>query len=207
MNFTKSDIESIKKSIEEAEKKTSGEIVPMVLSQSDNYLYTHYLSSLIFTFLGLILLENDLLSLDISSVLIVFMFTFIGYFIPLLNPIKRALLLKKEINEEVEQKALQSFYTNKLHLTRDKTGVLIYISILERKINILGDAGINEKVDQAFWDEEVSILAHAIKSNNITSGLNEVIGRIGEKLSEHFPLREDDTNELKNELITDLKIL
>lgn len=206
MTLTKADIDSIKKSIEKAEIKTSGEIVPVILSQSDDYLYTHYMCSLIFSFLAIVILEQGIIDTNISSALITFIFAVIGYLLPMHGTIKRIFLLKKEINEEVEQKALQCFYANKLHQTRDKTGVLIYISLLERKINILGDLGINEKVGQAFWDEEVNILSKSIKNNNITEGLNKIINRIGDKLSEHFPIKDDDTNELKNELITDLKV-
>jgi putative membrane protein len=206
MNLTKHEVESIKNKIKESELKTSGEIVPVLISKSDSYLYTHYLNSLIFTFLGLLLSKYELVSLELNQTVLLFSFSLIGYLLPYFDTYKKMLLTKKEIDEEVTQRTLQAFYNNHLHKTKDGTGVLIFISLLEKRINIIGDYGINAKVDQNYWDSELEILARSIKNNEITNGLKKVIERIGDRLSEHFPIQDDDENELKNDLITDLKI-
>ena len=63
----------------EAEKKTSGEIVPVLISKSDSYIYTHYLCSLIFTFIGLLLTHYSILLIDISQIIIILTFSIIGF--------------------------------------------------------------------------------------------------------------------------------
>ena len=207
MKLKKSDIEIVKKSIEEAEKKTSGEIVPVLISKSDSYIYTHYLCSLIFTFIGLFLTKYSILQIDISEIIIVLTFSFIGLALPLISPIKKLLLSKREVEEEVNQRTLQAFYENQLHQTKDGTGVMIFISLLEKRVNIIGDWGINSKVSQSFWDDEIKSLTEAIRNKNIATGLSQVINDVGSRLAENFPIQSDDENELKNELITDLDIV
>ena len=71
------------------------------------------------------------------------------------------------MNEEVNQRTLQAFYENQLHKTKDGTGVMIFISLLEKRVNIIGDWGINSKVGQNFWDSELRYLSKAIKNKNI----------------------------------------
>ena len=207
MKITKNDLQQINQVIKKAESKTSGEIVPVILARSDDYLYTHYLSALLTTFISTLLVINGALpKLPLSPTIFITIMALIGYTLPTLPLIKRLLLSKKEIEEEVNQKALQTFFANNLHQTKDATGILIFISILERRVQILGDHGINKKVDQNFWDDEVNKLSQSIKNNQVVDGLCQVISILGEKLSESFPIQTDDTNELKNDLVTDLKI-
>lgn len=206
MKLKKSDIEVITNSIEEAEKKTSGEIVPVLISKSDSYIYTHYLCSLIFTFIGILITQYKVIEISLSDLLIILILSTLGFFLPFIPSFKRILLNKKEVNEEVNQRTLQAFYENQLHQTKEGTGVMIFISLLEKRVNIIGDWGINSKVDQSFWDNEIRTLSKAIKEKNIAKGLSQVINDIGTRLAENFPIQNDDENELKNELITDLKI-
>ena len=206
MQLKISEVDSIKNKIKEAELKTSGEIVPVLVSKSDSYLYTHYMNSLIFSFLGLLLSRSSLLNVEVNQIILIFIFALIGFFLPYINDYKKLLLTKKEIEEEVHQRTLQAFFNNHLHKTKDGTGVLIFISLMEKRINIIGDHGINEKVGQSFWDSELDILAKSLKDEKVTDGLLQVIEQIGDKLAEHFPIQHDDENELKNDLITDLKI-
>lgn len=206
-SLEKKDIETIKDAVRKAELKTSGEIVPVLLTKSDQYVYTHYLSALIFTLLSVVTTSYNLMELEINHLFTSCIFSIIGFLLPFWSPYKRLLLTKNETDEEVRQRTLEAFYSNNLHQTKDSTGVLIFISLLERRINIIGDKGINQKVDQDFWDNEVEVLSKSIKSKKVISGLTEVIIDIGDKLEEYFPIKNDDQNELKNELVTDLKII
>jgi putative membrane protein len=207
MKIYKKDLETIKEVIKSAETKTSGEIVPVIVKQSDDYLYSHYLCALLYTFIGVILTFCEALpKTQVSPIIYITIMAIVGYSLPKISSLKRALLNKKERDEEVNQKALQTFFTNNLHRTKDGTGILIFISLLERKVQILGDHGINKKVDQNFWNDEVDKLVQSIKEDNLIEGLSQVISTLGDKLAEHFPIQSDDTNELKNELITDLKV-
>jgi putative membrane protein len=120
--------------------------------------------------------------------------------IPLL---KRIFITKAEIAEEVEEAALTSFYRNGLNNTRDRTGILIFISVFERRALVLADEGINAKVDSSVWQEVVDLVVSSIKAHQQTEGICRAIRRCGELIHEHFPIKRDDTDELDNLIVED----
>jgi putative membrane protein len=87
--------------------------------------------------------------------------------------------------------------------TRDRSGVLVYLSELERRVEILADRGIHEHVGNQAWQAMVDELVGAIKGGRAAEGLATIIGRIGQELAAKFPPRPDDTNELPDEVVTD----
>ena len=194
MKLTKKDVQKIEEAIKTAEATTSGEIVPVILSESDDYIYTHFLSALIFTIAGIYLSEH--FNLFVYNYVITSMiWSVVGFCIPYISGIKKILLTQNEIDEEVNQRALQAFYAQNLHNTKDQTGILIFISLLEKRVIILGDRGINEKVEENFWNEELNHILSSIKNNELPQGLSHVIKDMGEKLSTHFPIQADDQNQ------------
>jgi len=83
-----------------------------------------------------------------------------------------------------------------MHLTAARHGVLIYVSIEDHKLAVLGDRGIHERVGQAYWDALVeSTLAH-FRGQRFRDGLVHAVGEVGAVLRRHFPRRPDDVNEL-----------
>ena len=95
----------------------------------------------------------------------------------------------------------KEFYRLNMHQTRDKTGVLLYFLLGERQFFILADQGINERVDPNTWE----ILSHEITNHfqdgNFTEGILKGIEKVGVLLSEYFPIKPDDTNELNNKVV------
>ena len=87
-----------------------------------------------------------------------------------------------------------------MHRTRDRNGVLVYVAVADRQVAVLGDSGINEQVPDGFWTDVVGLLKLHFAAGRHAEGLVEAVHLIGEKLSSFFPLREDDTNELSNEV-------
>jgi len=80
--------------------------------------------------------------------------------------------------------------------TAARNGVLIYVSIEDHKLAVLGDRGIHERVGQAYWDTLVeAVLAH-FRAGQFRDGLVHGVGRVGAELRRHFPRRPDDANEL-----------
>jgi putative membrane protein len=102
------------------------------------------------------------------------------------------------LTQSVEQRAQLAFLQNALFETRDRTGVLILISELERRVVILGDSGIHAKVQTAGWQAHVSRIVEAIRKGRAEDGICETLQAIGEVLSAEFPPRPDDVNELAN---------
>lgn len=84
--------------------------------------------------------------------------------------------------------------------TASRNGVLILVSIKNKKFAILGDKGINEKVPEDFWHDVSSVMEKHFKENHFAEGLSNGIKMVGEKLKEYFPYTKDDVNELPNDI-------
>ncbi|MFA3784078.1 TPM domain-containing protein [Melioribacteraceae bacterium 4301-Me] len=110
---------------------------------------------------------------------------------------KKPLLHKRKSIKELAEK---EFVHLNMHATRDKTGILLYLLLSERQFYILADEGINAKVPNNTWEEIRDDIQHKFRNGDFTKGLLSGIERVGKILSEHFPLKPDDTNELSNKV-------
>lgn len=87
-----------------------------------------------------------------------------------------------------------------MHKTALRNGVLFYLALTDRKFAILGDAGINAKVPGNFWEQIKEHMLGCFKEARFADGLAEGILMAGEQLKKHFPHRDDDVNELSDEI-------
>ena len=101
---------------------------------------------------------------------------------------------------EVLDRTAWLFKSLKMHETELRNGVLIYLSISDRKFAIIGDAGINAVVPKGFWDDVKDLMISNFSKGNLLQGFVEGIAKVGEKLKEFFPYQEDDVNELPDEI-------
>ena len=101
---------------------------------------------------------------------------------------------------EVLDRAADVFAELKMHKTALRNGVLIYVALLDHKLAILGDAGINSKVPTGFWDSIKTIMVEKFKQGAITEGICEAVITAGEQLKAYFPYQEDDVNELPDDI-------
>jgi putative membrane protein len=103
---------------------------------------------------------------------------------------------------KVRLRAERAFYEQGLHKTREGTGILILLSLLERRAQILADQAINTRVPRGTWDSLVQDLVQGIQAGRHTEAFCHVVARCGDLLAAHFPAREgDNPNELPDELI------
>ena len=84
--------------------------------------------------------------------------------------------------------------------TEQRNGVLFYLAAKNRKFAVLGDAGINAKVPDDFWEDVKAKMLEEFKEGKLADGLVKGILMAGEKLKEHFPYQTDDVNELSDEI-------
>ena len=77
------------------------------------------------------------------------------------------------------------------------------ISVLEHRVEILADKGINDKVAKDTWNKILAPLVYSLKNDRLGEGLVQTIVECGKVLSMHFPIQEDDKNELSNKIVTD----
>ncbi|CUT04718.1 TPM domain-containing protein [Candidatus Chrysopegis kryptomonas] len=96
--------------------------------------------------------------------------------------------------------ALREFYRLGMDKTRDQTGVLVYVLLSERKLQIVADKGINEKVNNETWQKIADMMAEHFKSGKYLDGIINGLDEIGKILYTHFPIKPDDKNELSNEV-------
>lgn len=106
--------------------------------------------------------------------------------------------LEDHIEDDVMDHAAFIFQELDMHRTRDRNGVLIYLSVGDRKVAVIGDSGIDAVVGQGFWVDVVAMLKIHLAGGRRADGLCEAVHSIGEKLVRYFPLKADDTNELPN---------
>jgi uncharacterized membrane protein len=83
--------------------------------------------------------------------------------------------------------------------TEENSGVLIYVQLVDRRVEILADRGIAAKVAQAEWDAICRSMEAAFRAADYRSGGLAAIRRAGELLAEHFPAGEKNPNELPDQ--------
>lgn len=215
--FSEDNLKSIEAVIAQAELNTSGEIVPVVASVSGQYDRAEDVFGLLF---GLLLLsavwlgteetisidgqweKDKIATLTLPYVLIlVFLGFIVGTILATFFPVLRLIFIsKQEMQEQVQGKAAEAFHHFRIRNTKDATGVLIYVSLYEHMVRVMGDDRISEKLTQANWDEVCSAVVEGMKNGNPHEGLEKAIEKSGQLLSEHFPIAENDKNELPNRL-------
>ena len=119
-----------------------------------------------------------------------------------IRPIRRALTPPGMKRDRVRQRAEEQFLSKNLHATRERTGVLIYVSVAERMAELIADEGIHAKVDQATWDRAMGSLVAGLRGGRPVEGFVSAIGQCADVLAEHFPARPgDNPNELADAVV------
>ena len=102
--------------------------------------------------------------------------------------------------ENVLDRAVQVFAMLQMHKTELRNGVLIYMAVKDHKFAIIGDAGINAKVEEDFWDITKDKMLEHFKAGDLVEGLKTGILCAGERLAEFFPYKKNDSNELSDDI-------
>jgi putative membrane protein len=204
MRITTKEKSQIEDAIKRAESETSGEILPVILKHSDFYPAAHFRMAIVVGFLASLIFYNAYDFDDPLSLLWVQLPGMIlGYLLAFLSFFKRLFTMKAEMTEEVHQRAIEVYFENKVSMTRDRTGIMIFVSELERKVEVLADCGINSQVEKNYWDTLVAELTASIGKGEKVEGMVLAIESCGKSLQENFPIKDDDTNEVSNHLITE----
>lgn len=108
--------------------------------------------------------------------------------------------IESACKSDVLERAATVFKSLSMHKTKERNGVLFYLSINDHKFAILGDVGINQVVPIDFWDTTKEKVIDHFKRGEFTQGLVEGIELAGEHLKKYFPHQVDDVNELSDEI-------
>ena len=201
--FTDEEKDRIEKAVNAAEQQTSGEIVPMIVGASARYAEVELLGGTVGLLGGTAaaLLWHDPWGRVEMQLLCPLVGAAVGYILCRVPAIKRKLIPKTRVAQAVDARAFAAFTANGLHHTKAHTGILILASLLEHRVEVLADHGINEKVQPGTWDDVVRILTAGLKSGDACNAFCHAIEQCGKILAEHFPRSPDDRDELADKLI------
>jgi putative membrane protein len=203
--FTHKEKERIQATTKGVESRTVGEVAVMVVDSSDHYFEAEVIGGI---------LVGSLLSLWITAS---YFHSSMWWYVPLsfllffpsrvlfrkVPSLKAALIGPHRKEHAVRLRAVRAFHEKGLYKTRKNTGVLFFISLLERKVRILADTGIHEKIGQEMLDKFARHVSRGIKEGRGCDALCEAIQEAGDLLARHFPITKDDTDELCNNVITE----
>lgn len=201
--FGEADMQAVHRAVADAERRTVGEILPVIVERSDRHPAAAWLAALIFMVVGSTLLVAWLPWHQPALVLVAQLgMGAIGYLLAgWLPDFKRAFIFENRASEVAEEQAFQEFYGNGLHKTEAGTGVLVFVSLLEHRVIILADEGIDTMVDADFWANTDDLVLEGIRKGSLRDGLVAGIERGSEILAKHFPWTEGDRNEIPDRVI------
>lgn len=206
----------VEAAVRAAENKTSAEIAGAMIRESDDYARHELLGAII---VGLIFftaatvftpsLESWMRTLtwSFSPLLLVasigfstFLVIALAYFLANLAPIDRWIVPASTMREKVRRRALRHFLESGVDRTRDRNGLLIFISLLERRIEIVADIGITDRVAPSSWEDVITELGVSLRRGDPGEALARAVTQCGDILADYFPPRPDDANELSNQV-------
>jgi putative membrane protein len=116
-------------------------------------------------------------------------------------PLRLALTPAATKHRRVRRRAVAIFQAAAAGRTTGKTGVLIYLSLAERRAEIVADEGILKLTDDHTWGEAMHALIAEVRKGRPADGIVAAIERVGAVMAEHFPRSADDKNEIPDKLI------
>ena len=194
---------AIRGAVELAERESGAELVPVLAESSDGYAVADWRAAAVGAFLGAVVgslglggggwggasrwtapfaaAAGALLALTAAAV----------------PAVRRALSGRAELDRRVDAAAAGEFLRHEVFRTRDRSGILIYVSLFERRVRVIADEGVYRALAKPAWDELANAVAAEMRSRPPASALLEAVRRASALVGEHGPRRRaDDVNEL-----------
>lgn len=102
--------------------------------------------------------------------------------------------------QELLKAAEAQFQNLKMHETKDRNGILLYINPTRHQFSVFGDSGIHAKVGQEFWNSLADRIRSDIREKDIAHGIVKAVHHMGQALREHFPHQDGQKNELSDDI-------
>src|SRR5487761_1624529 len=203
IHFSAQDKARITAAIHAAEKNTSGEFVAVVARASDHYVVPPLLWSAIVALLfpGACLLAGTSIrwvQLYHIQLLIFIVLAILLLFVPGLH---LALVPTRVKHAHASRLAQAQFYAQGVQLTPHHSGVLFFVSLAERYVEIVADKGIHEKLGEAHWQGVIDLFVADVRRGKVVDGFAAAIGACGAAMAEHYPPGPGDVSELSDGLI------
>jgi len=199
MHFTPEDHEAVSAAIREAEKKTSGQIVCVLAHSSSDYLHIPILWASVLAMLTPWPLIN-FTQWSVQRIFLVQLVVFIGAGLVFsIMPLRLALVPRAVKRARAHRAALEQFVVRGITHTKNRNGVLVFVSLAERYARIIADEGIAAKVHNADWQAAIDALTGHLRNGRIAEGFAAAIERCGAVLQAHAP-PDGSPSELPNRL-------
>lgn len=221
MKLTEADHARVTEAVARAEGASDGEIVTIVAPRSDSYhdVGLHYavLAMLLVPTLaaivpqtwidwglGLVFGWNAALSIrlpmGLTVVAMVVLFLVVRFALAWM-PLRMALTPGATKTRRVRRRAIELFRAGTANRTKGRTGILVYLSLLEHRAEIVADEAIHSRVEADVWGEAMAVLVDQVKAGRIGEGMALSVEKIGAVLAECLPPTLDNPNELPDRLI------
>lgn len=221
LKMTEADHALVSAAVAKAERESDGEIVTIVAPRSDAYhdVGLHYAvlgmllvpallavlpQSVIDWGLGFFLGWNETLARG-ALMLALFVLLAVAFLIVRFAlawmPLRMALTPASTKNRRVRRRAVELFRAAADRRTKGRTGILLYLSLLEHRAEIVADSAIHSKVEPDVWGEAMAVLIEQVKAGELGKGMALSVAKIGEVLAECLPPQADNPNELSDRLI------
>ena len=216
--FTEQDQKAIEAAVTAAEARTSAEIVPVVATVSGRYDRAEDLFGMVVALLALSIAwfalpellqtsgwgPEDAPALGLPVILLIVAGGFVAGSVlaSWLPAFRRPFISRREKRDEVERAAAEAFFRFRVRGTDSGTGVLIYISLYERMVRVLGDDAVAAKLSQEDWDGVRDLVIEGLRRKQPADGLARAIARCGDLCAGHFPAEPGQRDNLSNELRT-----
>jgi len=201
-----SDLKLIEDAVTEGEKNNSAQIIPMVVRSSTGTGHVPLILTLLL--LCLVLLVDRRLEFfvppDKTMYLWLAELLVISIVAPLLskfNFVKRLFTARHDQAHQVHVRAEIEFYERGLNQTSHSTGILLFVSLLERRAVVLADKSIAAKLPDIAWREVVACLVKGVKRDHLAGGFVDAIQMCHNLVMPHFPASSSDKNEITNQLV------
>jgi putative membrane protein len=200
MVISEQDRERISKAIRAAETKTSGEIVCVLAETSSDAIALPILIAAVAA-LALPWLLVAFTAMTVYRILSLQVIVFLVLTVLLCLPRVRVALMPRRARRAVAHRvAMEQFRTRGIARTKDRSGILIFVSLAERYARIVADEGIAARVRQSEWQAAVDALIAHMRSGHIADGFVTAIDLCGAELAKHFPRTEADREELPDRI-------
>ncbi len=199
MEFTKEEHEAVTNAIREAEKRTCGQIVCVLAHSSSGYAHIPILWASALALLApwpLIVFTPWSVQRIFLIQLAVFIVAGLAFS---LTPLRLALVPRVVLRARAHRAALEQFVVRRVAHTKNRTGVLIFVSLAERYARIIADEGVAEKVPSSEWQAAIDALIGHMRAGRIAAGFTAAVERCGAVLAVHAP-PDGSSNELPDRL-------
>lgn len=193
-----SELKRIEQVVRDVERETAGEIVVVIARKSATFVGARAAFAFVVGTLDALVLSRILDRTDVHPgwvALAVPLFFALAWLLASIPPITRALAGERAIDDAVMRAAKIAFLEHGVHATRTRAGVLVYLSLFEKRVQVLGDSAVHALVGDAGWAAYAARVGVAMKKRS-TDDLVTVVRELGATLAQAFPRSREDVNEL-----------